>query len=92
MGLGEPESGARQVEYLWPDNLPAWSAWCAVQTQWRIGPAGPTGLDYAGVAAWLQLQEPDAERRREQFAGVRAAEAATLDVWSERRERERESG
>lgn len=91
MGLGDSDPGARRVEYLWPDNLPAWRAWCAVQTQWRVGPGGPTGLDYAGVSAWLTIQEPDADRRRELFAGVQAAEGATLEVWSERRERERQA-
>ena len=38
-------------EYLWPCNVAIWDIWCDLQTQWRHGMAGPTGLDYAGVRA-----------------------------------------
>ncbi|WP_229505000.1 DUF1799 domain-containing protein [Massilia mucilaginosa] len=30
----------------WPDNLMAFSLFQFMRTQWRIGMAGPTGLDY----------------------------------------------
>lgn len=91
LGLGAHDGAAPQrVEYLWPDNLPAWHAWQRVGTQWRTGVAGPTGLDYAGVRACLD--ELDIEggpaARREIFAAIQAAEIATLEVWAERRERE----
>nr|WP_269212251.1 DUF1799 domain-containing protein [Chromobacterium piscinae] len=29
------------------EGLPAWRVWNAMQTQWRVGPAGAYGLDYA---------------------------------------------
>ncbi|KQR55632.1 hypothetical protein ASF94_04300 [Acidovorax sp. Leaf160] len=56
--------------------------------------AGTTGLDYAGVRAYLDEQciEPGDERR-ELFDCIRAAEAASLEAWEERRaadERRRE--
>ena len=75
----------REVAYLWPCNVPSWHAWSAVQTQWRTGMAGATGLDYAGVRAWLELQDLDADARRDIFAGIQACEGATLAVWSEQR-------
>lgn len=84
--MGAADDGER-IEYLWPDNLPAWQAWQGVQTQWRTGMGGATGLDYAGVHAWLQLHAPR-QQRRELFEGIQAAERATLEVWSEQRERE----
>ncbi len=76
-----------RIEYLWPCNVQAWAAWTGVQTQWRTGMGGATGLDYAGVRAYIELHLP---RRRwaEVFDGVCACERATLDVWAERRERE----
>ena len=75
-----------QTLYLWPCNVPAWDAWSAVQTQWRTGMSGATGLDYAGVRAWLALAGPESpDERRSIFAGIRACEAATLAVWAKQR-------
>ena len=76
-----------RIEYLWPDNLRAWQHWLAVQTQWRTGMGGATGMDYAGVRAYLQLQV-HRKHQREVFDGIRACERATLDVWAEQRERD----
>lgn len=68
--------------YLWPCNVPAWAAWRGVQTQWRIGPSGAiTGLDYAGVRAWLDEQQIDsAPERKRIFAGIQAAERGALSA------------
>ena len=72
--------------YLWPECLPIWQAWQALQTQWRTGMAGATGLCYAGVRAWLADNgPPDADTRREWWACIQAAERATLEVWAEHR-------
>lgn len=86
--LGQPPS--EHTAYLWPDNVQAWNCWQGCQTQWRVGMAGPTGLDYAGVRAYLDEQaiEGGADGRRDIFRGIQAAEGATLEVWAERRERE----
>lgn len=73
--------------WLWPDCLPAWSAWKAVQTQWRTSAAGGlTGLDYAGVRAWLcECGPPNRAQRREFFEHIQACEAATLAAWAQHR-------
>jgi len=76
-----------RVAYLWPDNVLAWQCWQGVQTQWRVGMAGATGLDYAGVRAYLDEQDLGTDRR-EVFAGIQACEHATLAAWAEQRERE----
>lgn len=68
--------------YLWPDCVPIWNHWQEVQTQWRAGMAGATGLDYAGVTAYLGAAEPDEEARREAFEAIRKAERAVLSVWA----------
>ena len=31
---------------VWPEHWPAYEMFCALQTQWRVGASGPTGLDY----------------------------------------------
>lgn len=66
--------------------MDTWRHWCAVQTQWRVGMAGRTGLDYAAVCAYLQLHAPEPERQREHLAGIQAAEWASLQVWADQRE------
>ena len=76
-----------QVLYLWPCNVTAWACWHGVQTQWRAGHAGATGLDYAGVRAYLDEADLAPDERRSVFAGIRACEAATLEVWAEERGR-----
>lgn len=48
--------------------------------------AGPTGLDYAGVRAYLDLQGIRGADRRSVFAGIQACEAATLEAWAEQRD------
>lgn len=76
-----------QVHYLWPDCRVAWRHWEAVQTQWRVGMAGATGLDYAGVRAYLEEQRfTSRAERREVFACICAAEVATLEAQAECRE------
>ncbi len=82
-------AGAQPVDdiaYLWPDNQRAWDCWLALQTQWRIGHQGATGLDYAGVRAWLLDQVADDTARRDIWRAVQACEGACLEVWAEQRQ------
>lgn len=91
MGFAAPRpEPARAVRewYLWPENVPIWTLWQSLQTQWRVGMAGATGLDYAAV--WAVIDRSVARRRRDEtFAAVRSMERAVLDVLAERAERER---
>lgn len=60
-----------------------------LQTQWRTGASGATGLDYAGVRVWLEeTTQFDADQRRELWRCLQACELATLSAWADRRERE----
>jgi len=45
---------------------------------------GATGLDYSGVAAYLDVQDIHGDARREAFAGIQAAERATLTARAEK--------
>lgn len=86
MGLldGAPQGPLDEV-FLWPENVDTWAHWCALQTQWRTGMAGATGLDYTAVRAWLEAHCDSPERVREHWAGIREAEAAVLEVWADQR-------
>lgn len=71
--------------YLWPDNVQAWQCWAAVQTQWRTGMGGATGLDYVGARACLDEMGIEGDERKEVWACLQAAEIAVLELWAERR-------
>lgn len=76
--FGKP---ANEIGYLWPCNVSTWEHWGAVQSQWRYGGMGnATGLDYAGVRAYLDECGLQGEERKDTFSGIRAAEVATLQA------------
>lgn len=69
---------------LWPVNLPVWTVWRRLQTQWRVGMAGATGLDYPAV--WLLVEKLLPRRRRDEaFAALQQMERAVLEVWAQQR-------
>jgi len=76
------QTGNEQLGYLWPCNVIAWGCWSAVQTQWRVGQGGATGLDYAGVGVYLAEAGHLGQERKDIFKGICAAERATLDAWA----------
>ena len=83
-----PAAPATDV-YLWPCNVQAWQCWCDLQTQWRTGMAGATGLDYAAALAYLRdVAGLRGDERRQVFDCLRAAEHAVLDLWADQRERD----
>jgi hypothetical protein len=69
--------------YLWPCNVDTFNHWCQLQTQWRVGMSGATGLDYTAVTAYLRdiagVKKKDLPER---FAEIRAMEVATLNEWA----------
>lgn len=64
---------------IWPENWDAVEVFSALQTQWRIGMAGPTGLDYAVLPVVMALYE--IEHRADCFSGVQVMEIAALEVF-----------
>lgn len=48
---------------VWPENWEAWSTFTLLQAQWRCGPAGPLGLDYAVVFQYLEHRGVTGEDR-----------------------------
>ena len=84
--FAQPEADAEQeveLVYIWPECADVWHHWQALQTQWRVGAAGATGLDYAGVRAYLDECDvrpgPD---RSELFALLRECEDEALSTWA----------
>ena len=59
----------------------------AMQTQWRVGMAGATGLDYGVLPAVMDMMCVDMQERRHVFAKVRVVEAEFLAAGAKRREK-----
>jgi len=70
---------------VWPENEVSFLVFGALQTQWRIGMNGPTGLDYAALPVVLKLHEVAPDKRRQVFDDVRVMEAEALKVFSDGR-------
>lgn len=67
---------------LWARNVPAWSLFQAVRTQWRVGVNGREGLDYGAVEIAMSRTGVPERDRDELFADLQVMEAAALDEWS----------
>ena len=76
---GEPADTPDDVCEVWPENWAAVEAFLAVETQWRISPAGGLlGLDYAGVRAALDLLEVPGQRAL--FVDLQVMERAAIEA------------
>ena len=63
---------------LWPENEPSFTLFTRIQSQWRIGMNGASGLDYPGVAAAVQMMGK--AMTPELFADVQLMERAALQA------------
>ena len=64
---------------LWPDNVDTINVFRALDTQWRVGVNGPTGLDYAVLPAVLRLTAIPRKDWPDVFAGLRVCEGVALE-------------
>ena len=71
---------------LWPENVPSALLFLACDTQWRYaGMNGvPTGLDYDGVRAVIELQAIPPNDRPGLFADIQTLEQAQLKIVHDR--------
>lgn len=65
---------------IWPQNYQAYLLFCAMDTQWRIGMAGPTGLDYAALPVALRMIDAPRVDWQELMTDVRVMESAALQA------------
>jgi len=70
---------------VWPDNLHAVNVFILMDTQWRTGMAGRTGLDYAALPVVLDAQAISDTERGDVFECVRVMEGEALRIFSKER-------
>lgn len=81
---------ARPAFHLHPANLPVLRLWGPLQSQWRHGMAGPTGLDWQGVRAHPAVVCTPRRLRERHLAGIAAMEQAWLAEHARRAAEQRE--
>lgn len=85
MGLELEIGDEPELEGLWEAHLPAWSAWCEIEGQWRTVSVSTMersrviwiGLDYAAADAGLTMA--GFEMTPDLWAEVRAIEAGARE-------------
>lgn len=65
---------------VWPANAQAVSVFCDMDTQWRIGMAGRTGLDYSALPVVMRLCGVPAAERASVFSDIRVMETEALNT------------
>lgn len=70
---------------MWPDNLPAINVLIAMNTQWRTGGFGATGLDYSALPAVMRLVGVPRAEQADTFECLRVLESEALKIMSEQK-------
>lgn len=50
-----------------------------MQTQWRMGPGGPVGLDYSVLPLFVDIEHMNGDERRDFFGDLQVMEFAALN-------------
>lgn len=70
---------------VWPDNWVAVNTFVALSTQWRVGVAGPTGLDYGALPEVMRMTAVPRSDWPDVFECVRIMESAALGKMREKK-------
>lgn len=68
---------------VWPAHEGAVRLFVAMQTQWRMGPGGAVGMDYAALPVVVRLRRLRCGRA--DFERLQVMEAEALEFFAERR-------
>lgn len=64
---------------VWPDNWLVFRLFSDLQTQWRVGASGPTGLDYMVLYRKLDRMGLSDDEYEDYERDIRVMEFAALD-------------
>ncbi|WP_286913278.1 MULTISPECIES: DUF1799 domain-containing protein [unclassified Pseudomonas] len=82
LGLTLDDIETEDVE-VWPDAWPAFCLFEALGTQWRLGPGGPSGLDYTAILGTAKMIGLKRGELSEAFNDLRTMENEALAVMAE---------
>lgn len=82
-GLTRADVAAADVE-VWPDNWDVVGLFTSLNTQWRTGFGGATGLDYGALPAVLRMCGMKRDKWPELFQDLRVLEAEALATMREK--------
>jgi hypothetical protein len=83
LGLTLGDYAGDDVE-VWPENQRAYFLFAEIRTQWRVGPVGPTGLDYNTLFRKMDRMRLEPDEYDELEADIRTMEFAALEAMSAR--------
>lgn len=78
LGLRASDFRAPEVE-LWAENWPPVQLFVRYSTQWRVGMAGPVGLDYVPILHDLDRRKLSCDEFDDMMDCIRMLERAALD-------------
>ena len=79
-----PEDLAEEDVLVWPENQRAYMLFAEIRTQWRVGMAGPTGLDYGVLFQKMDRMKLEPDEYNELENDIRTMEYAALETMAER--------
>lgn len=82
LGLTLDDIETEDVE-VWPDVWPAFCLFEALGTQWRLGPGGSSGLDYAVIPGTAKMLGLKRRKLVEIFPDLRIMEHEALEIMAE---------
>lgn len=77
-----PEDFETDPVEVWPDNWPAFSLFCQMQTQWNISMNGATGLQYLVLLALMDRLKLSDDDHDALFDDIQTLERGALKAMS----------
>lgn len=77
-----PRDDAPDLVEVYPEHWTALSVFLAMQTQWRVGFGGETGLDYSALPMVYDCMGIEPGEKSAVFDALRQLEIETLTVWA----------
>lgn len=76
--LDDAENFRHADQGVYHDNMATVETFCDMLTQWRMGPTGPTGLDYQALPVVFRIRRIPRADHGDIFSGVQVMERAAL--------------
>lgn len=81
-----PEDFPEELVEVWPENWPAYALFAYMRTQWRVGMAGATGLDYGPLHRKMDRMDLAPADYDDLEADIQTMEYAAISIMNDRDE------